>query len=228
MYKRGDFHIHSIASDGALKPEEIILFAKKRNLDIISLTDHNTIAGIEAAVRYGKIHGVKVIPGLELSTRYKGIRIHVLGYFNYDVYKNELFIDTIKNIKKGNIAYIKKRFGDILTLNRGSKKISIEDGIRILKYFNAVVVLAHPVLLPRDIFNEIINLDFDGIEAKYFANTEEDTNYFVEVANKRNMIYTAGSDYHNGYDYYRVHGCIGDVFLDEEEIENFLKVLNSK
>ncbi|MBM6861467.1 PHP domain-containing protein, partial [Clostridium saudiense] len=41
MYKRGDFHIHSIASDGALKPEEIILFAKKRNLDIISLTDHN-------------------------------------------------------------------------------------------------------------------------------------------------------------------------------------------
>lgn len=227
MYKRGDFHIHSTASDGALKPEEIILFAKKRNLDIIALTDHNTVAGIEAAVRCGRMHGVKVIPGLELSTRYKGIRIHVLGYFNYDIYQNELFIDTIDNIKKGNISYIKNSFKDILALNRASKKISVEEGIKILKYFNAVVVLAHPVLLPRDIFNEVVIKDFDGIEAKYFANTEDETNYFIKVANKRNMIYTAGSDYHNGYDYYRAHGCIGDVFL-EEEIERFLEVLNNK
>lgn len=228
MYKRGDFHVHSTASDGALTPEELVLFAKKRNLDIIALTDHNTIAGTGKAVEYGNINGVKVIPGLELSTRYKGIRIHILGYFNYDIYNNELFIDTINNIKKGNISYIKKRFRDILTLDRGSKKISIEEGIKILRYFNALVVLAHPVLLPRDIFNEVVFMDFDGIEAKYFANTDEDTKYFIEVANKRNIIYTAGSDYHNGYDYYRAHGCIGDIFLEEEEIERFLKALNSK
>lgn len=228
MYKRGDFHVHSTASDGALTPEEIVLFAKKRSLDIMALTDHNTIAGTGKAVEYGNINGVKVIPGLELSTRYKGIRIHILGYFNYEIYNNELFIDTINNIKKGNISYIKNRFKDILTLDRGSKKISIEEGIKILKYFNALVVLAHPVLLPRDIFNEVVVMDFDGIEAKYFANTEEDTKYFIEVANKRNIIYTAGSDYHNGYDYYRAHGCIGDIFLEGEEIEKFLKVLNSK
>lgn len=228
MYKRGDFHIHSTASDGALKPEEVVLFAKKRNLDIISLTDHNTVAGVEAAVKCGKTHGIKVIPALELSTRYKGIRIHILGYFNCDIYQNELFIDTINNIKKGNISYIKNRFKDILTLNRGSKKISIEDGIKILKYFNAVVVLAHPVLLPRSIFSEVVVMDFDGLESKYFANTEEDTEYFIEIANKRNMIYTAGSDYHNGYDYYRAHGCIGDVFLEEEEIKRFLERLYSK
>lgn len=228
MYKRGDFHIHSTASDGALKPEEIILFAKRRNLDIISLTDHNTVDNVELAVRYGKMHDVKVIPGLELSTRYKGIRIHILGYFNCDVYKNELFIDTINNIKKGNISHIKNIFKDILILNRGNKKISIDEGIRLLKYFSAVVVLAHPVLLSKEIFNEVIDMDFDGIEAKYFANTEEDTKYFIEIANKRNIIYTAGSDYHNGYDYYRSHGCIGDVFLEEEEIERFLNLLNSK
>ena len=71
-------------------------------------------------------------------------------------------------------------------------------------------------------------MDFDGLESKYFANTEEDTEYFIEIANKRNMIYTAGSDYHNGYDYYRAHGCIGDVFLEEEEIKRFLERLYSK
>ena len=228
MYKRGDFHVHSTASDGALNPEEIILFAKKRKLDIMALTDHNTIDGLEAAVKYGNIYGVKVIPGLELSTRYKGVRIHILGYFNYSIYENELFIDTIKNIKKGNISNIKKRFSGVLALDRGNKKISIEEGIKMLHYFNAVVVLAHPVLLPRDIFNEIINMDFDGIEAKYYANTEEDTKYFIEVAKSKNIIYTAGSDYHNGYDYYRDHGCIGDVFLEEEEIKKFLYVLNSR
>lgn len=228
MYKKGDFHIHSTASDGTLQAEEIVLFAKKRNLDIIALTDHNTVAGVEDAIRYGDIYNVKVIPSLELSTRYMGFRIHILGYFNYDIYNNELFIDTIDNIKKGNISYVKKRFQGILSLNRGSKKISIEEGISILKYFSGLVVLAHPVLLPKNIFDEVINMDFDGIEAKYFANTEEDTKYFIKVANKRKMIYTAGSDYHTGYDFYRAHGCIGDVFLDENEIERFLYRLYSK
>ena len=110
MYKKGDFHIHSTASDGTLKPEEIVLFAKKRNLDIIALSDHNTVAGVKGAIRYGEIYNIKVIPALELSTRYMGFRIHILGYFNYDIYNNELFIDTIDNIKKGNISYVKKKF----------------------------------------------------------------------------------------------------------------------
>ena len=86
-------------------------------------------------------------------------------------------------------------------------------------------MLAHPVLLPRNIFNEIILMDFDGIEAKYFSNKEEDTEYFIKVAKERNLIYTAGSDYHVGYDFYRGHGCIGDVYLEEKEIEIFLNKL---
>ena len=42
MYKKGDFHIHSSESDGELKQDEIVLLAKDRRIDIISLTDHNT------------------------------------------------------------------------------------------------------------------------------------------------------------------------------------------
>ena len=40
------------------------------------------------------------------------------------------------------------------------------------------------------------------------------------------MIYTAGSDFHNYIESYRLHGMIGDVYLNNEEIEKFLKVLN--
>ena len=41
MYKRGDFHIHSTFSDGGLSPGEIVHLAKQREVDIISITDHN-------------------------------------------------------------------------------------------------------------------------------------------------------------------------------------------
>ena len=70
------------------------------------------------------------------------------------------------------------------------------------------------------------NQGLDGIEAKYFKNTENDTKYFIDIANKRKMIYTAGSDFHNYIESYRLHGMIGDVYLNNEEIEKFLKVLN--
>lgn len=229
MYKKGDFHIHSTASDGALKPEEIVLFAKKRDLDIIALTDHNTVNGVEVAVAYGELHDVKVIPALELSTRYNYHRVHVLGYFNYNIYSNELFVDILSKIKKGNTVYVKNLLKNSLSLNRNSKKISVEEGISLLKFFGAIVILAHPVLLQRDVFNEIIDKGFDGIEAKYFSNTEEDTEYFINITKEKNMIYTAGSDYHLGYDYYRAHGCIGDVYLEEREIERFLaKLYNNR
>ncbi|WP_341480422.1 PHP domain-containing protein [Clostridium cibarium] len=79
MYIKGDFHIHSSESDGALKPGEIVLLAKERNIDIISLTDHNTVKGNKQAIVVGNIHGVKVIPGIELSTRYHRNQVHILG-----------------------------------------------------------------------------------------------------------------------------------------------------
>mgnify|MGYP003303378593 CR=1 FL=1 len=71
-------------------------------------------------------------------------------------------------------------------------------------------------------FNDIINMNFDGIEAKYFQNTEEDTQYFIDVAKRKGLVYTAGSDFHRYLEYYRIHGIIGDVYLNEEEISDFL------
>jgi len=56
VYKKGDFHIHSTESDGELKPGEIVLLAKDRHLDIISITDHNTVSGNAQAIKVGKIY----------------------------------------------------------------------------------------------------------------------------------------------------------------------------
>ncbi|MDQ0339009.1 putative metal-dependent phosphoesterase TrpH [Caldalkalibacillus uzonensis] len=75
-----DLHIHSTASDGVYTPEELVKKAAKSGLKTISITDHDTLAGIEEAKKAGKRYGVRVIPGVELSTKYKGKSIDILGY----------------------------------------------------------------------------------------------------------------------------------------------------
>ena len=65
-------------------------------------------------------------------------------------------------------------------------------------------------------------MNFDGLEAKYFSNKDKDTEYFLKVAKDRNLLYTAGSDFHSCNELYRTHGIIGDVYLNENEISNFL------
>lgn len=223
MLEKGDFHVHSTSSDGNLSPTEIVKYAKKRKVDIIALTDHNNVNGIDEAISEGKKSNVVVIPGVELSTKYKNNRVHVLGYFKDDSYKNELFIQILRDVKLGRIGEIKKIFKDKLDFNGYKNKLYVETGIKLLKFFGATVVLAHPVLICRNYYDDIFKMDFDGIEAKYFKNTEEDTEYFIRIAKERGLLYTAGSDFHTKIEQYRIHGLIGDVFLNQREIEAFLK-----
>ena len=129
-------------------------------------------------------------------------------------------------VKRGRIKEIRKIFKDKIDFCGFDNRLCTQTGVDILRFFGATVVLAHPVLLCKRDFDNIININFDGIEAKYFKNTENDTKYFIDIANKRKMIYTAGSDFHNYIESYRLHGMIGDVYLNNEEIEKFLKVLN--
>ncbi|EKY28321.1 PHP domain-containing protein [Clostridium celatum] len=225
MYKRGDFHIHSTFSDGGLSPGEIVHLAKQREVDIISITDHNNTDGVDEAIEEGMKVGIRVIPGVELSTKYNECRVHILGYFKDDSYKNELLREVLFKVKHKRISDIRNIFDGAIDFCGYKNKICVKTGIDILRFFGATVVLAHPVLLcNRDLY-KILNLNFDGIEAKYFKNTEEDTKYFINFANERGIIYTAGSDFHDYIEYYRIHGMIGDVYLDEKEIERFLNVL---
>lgn len=76
-----DLHVHSNASDGTLSPDEVAEQAHKAGLSAIALTDHDTVAGVPAAVLRGRELGIRVIPGVELSCVYEGKEIHILGLF---------------------------------------------------------------------------------------------------------------------------------------------------
>ena len=107
MYKRGDFHIHSTFSDGGLSPGEIVHLAKQREVDIISITDHNNTDGVDEAIEEGMKVGIRVIPGVELSTKYNECRVHILGYFKDDSYKNELLREVLFKVKHKRISDIR-------------------------------------------------------------------------------------------------------------------------
>ena len=75
-----DLHCHSIFSDGALTPEELIQKAIFQQLQCLSLTDHDTVAGYAALNQAALNTNIKIINGIELSTRWKKYDIHILGY----------------------------------------------------------------------------------------------------------------------------------------------------
>ena len=131
-------------------------------------------------------------------------------------------MEVLKNIRAHKLPAVTKILGNHINFYNRKDKLYVETGIEILRFFGATVILAHPVLLKRTDFMNIIKMDFDGLEAKYFSNKDEDTEYFLKVAKDRNLLYTAGSDFHNPNKFYRTHGIIGDVYLNEKEISNFL------
>jgi predicted metal-dependent phosphoesterase TrpH len=74
-----DLHMHSTASDGALSPTELVALCAARGLTHMSLTDHDTMDGIEEAGRAALQAGLCLLPGCELSTRWQGVNIHVVA-----------------------------------------------------------------------------------------------------------------------------------------------------
>ena len=75
-----DLHLHSTSSDGKLAPADVVALAADRGLDLISLTDHDTLRGVAEAQSAGRRLGVAVLPGVELSGRYTGGQCHLLAW----------------------------------------------------------------------------------------------------------------------------------------------------
>lgn len=78
---RLDLHLHSNASDGECAPEGVVRRALAAHLDVIALTDHDTVGGVGEALETAAGSPIHVIPGLEVSSTWRGHDIHILGYF---------------------------------------------------------------------------------------------------------------------------------------------------
>lgn len=112
-----DLHTHSIASDGQYAPAELVRLAKNRGVQILALTDHDTLDGTEEAVRAGEELGIRVIRGIELGAEeYRNLHILGYGYAGDDPGLNEL----CQKLKAGRdqrkyrlVEFLKKKGMDI-------------------------------------------------------------------------------------------------------------------
>lgn len=76
-----DLHLHTTASDGRCPPEELPRLARGAGLDVISITDHDTTAGLAAAAAGCRELGLELVDGIEITAMQEDEDVHVLGYF---------------------------------------------------------------------------------------------------------------------------------------------------
>ncbi|AIY78643.1 PHP domain-containing protein [Clostridium botulinum] len=107
-------------------------------------------------------------------------------------------------------------------------KLSTEDGVSLLKSYNALVFLAHPKLITNSPIDKFLKMNLDGIEAIYFQNTKDEEENFINIAIENNLLISCGSDFHGNLKDDKKHGDIGSMNMPSIYFENFLNALNIK
>jgi len=74
-----DLHTHSNRSDGTFTPLELVAHAAAAGVEVLALTDHDTVAGLEEASAGAGIHNIDLVPGVEISAAWRAQPIHILG-----------------------------------------------------------------------------------------------------------------------------------------------------
>ncbi|MBN1941316.1 MAG: PHP domain-containing protein [Candidatus Diapherotrites archaeon] len=104
-----DLHMHSSASDGLFSPEQIVDFALQKGLSAIALTDHDSLGGIEAAVRYAKGKNLEVVSGIEINCDEEKVgfkEIEVVGLF-VDT-ENKALLEFVEKAERDRLLQKKK------------------------------------------------------------------------------------------------------------------------
>ncbi len=92
-----DLHTHSNCSDGSMTPSELVAHAAEKGIKAIALSDHDTVAGIDEALKAGKRYGVEVVPAIEFSVK-SSTEVHILGF--YIDHKSPALKEALENIYK--------------------------------------------------------------------------------------------------------------------------------
>jgi len=108
---RADPHCHTLASDGMVAPAELVAAAIEAGLDLIAVTDHDTMRSVEEVRRRGEEAGLRVVAGEEITTRWPG-QTHVMGWYLEKPVRSGMSLeDTVGAIRdQGALAIIPHPF----------------------------------------------------------------------------------------------------------------------
>src|SRR5690554_1036665 len=91
--------MHSTASDGALAPAELMARAAEAGVDLVALTDHDCVDGLDEARDAAAQLGMSWVSGVELSAQWQGHTVHVLGY-GFDV-QSPALLEALAGVRDG-------------------------------------------------------------------------------------------------------------------------------
>ncbi len=126
-----DFHCHSTCSDGQLSPIELVKLAEQRKVKMLSITDHDTLDAYNQKI----ITPIKIITGIELSTQWNKIGIHIIG-LNIDVTSKHLqeVVEAQKMVRIKRAEIIAKRL----------EKYGLENALELIKSSNHGSYIGRP------------------------------------------------------------------------------------
>ncbi len=114
MSDRTDLHTHSTASDGKLRPSEVVRLAGQSGVAKLALTDHDTTDGVIEAQRAGAELGVEVIAGIEINSEGEHGDAHILGYFvDPSEPKLQEHLEAIRDARVGRAKGMLKKLAEL-------------------------------------------------------------------------------------------------------------------
>lgn len=175
-FYRYDLHIHTTASDGGYPPAELVALASAAGMRAIAFTDHDTVASNSNCMSLGEKYGLRVIPGVELSTLED---YHILGYF-LQPGESELTA-YLSSLRERSWAFIRSALKS-LARDRGvtvsEEELARRTGAGIPNMTHLVDLLFQRGDLKEIAFDSPSTIDF-------FGDQEYLTKYFQEFARTR-------------------------------------------
>ena len=153
-----DLHVHTTASDGQYTPSQIIEKASDKNIGVIAITDHDTIAGIDEGAAAARKHGITFVPGTELNINFPTGEFHLLGLgFKQISPSLTLLLDNlVKNRELRNAQIIEKMRAEGVDLTLEEMQADFPDTVLGRPHFAAELVKKKVVKTRQQAFDRFL------------------------------------------------------------------------
>ncbi len=211
-----NFHCHSIFSDGDQTPEALAANFARLGVRFAALTDHDTLEGLPRFRQAAEKNGVICLPGLELTSWYKGIELHILAY-GFDPENKEL-LAVLQSLRQAHYLEVQSIAGSIRkkgtnasnhsedshkVQDRENDRLDPAEAIGLIHRSGGKAFFAHPLKTIPDLIKleeavrELKLYGLDGLEAIYDEFSEEQRSQLCEIADLHHLLISAGTDIHS-------------------------------
>lgn len=155
-----DLHVHTYYSDGTCSPAEALALARRAGVELISLTDHDSLEGDEVKLQAARAAGILAVSGWEVSSYCKLGKVHMLGYHCARNSTYDTFLAARKAGSLHRAEYAIQKINELLSLS-----LTIEDAERQRKKAETPIHIMHVVRAVA----EVLHKDESEIFFNYFA-----------------------------------------------------------